>query len=108
MGGVWAWLRGALGALVIVGATGTGLVVFGPQPLPVTLTGRATPASASALASPQVTPRLSTPTPAPRDQHAAVAVVPIGEISIPKIGLHRTIYEGVWETVIDVGPGHWP
>jgi sortase A len=35
-------------------------------------------------------------------------VLPIGRISIPKIGLDHEIYEGIWLTVIDVGPGHWP
>ena len=32
----------------------------------------------------------------------------IGTIAIPKIGLVHPIFEGVWLTVIDHGPGHWP
>ena len=32
----------------------------------------------------------------------------IGTISIPKIGLVHPIFEGVWLTVVDHGPGHWP
>lgn len=35
-------------------------------------------------------------------------MLPVGRIAIPKIGLDTTMYEGVWLTVIDVGPGHWP
>lgn len=44
----------------------------------------------------------------PVDARADVAVVAVGRISIPAIGLDHEIYEGVWLTVIDVGPGHWP
>ena len=32
----------------------------------------------------------------------------IGTIEIPKIGLVHPIFEGVWLTVVDHGPGHWP
>jgi sortase A len=44
----------------------------------------------------------------PANPHAAVPVVKIGEIQIPRIGLVHPIYEGVTLTVIDQGPGHWP
>ena len=44
----------------------------------------------------------------PADPYAAVPVLQIGTISIPKIGLEHPIYEGVTLTVIDHGPGHWP
>ncbi|MGB2756505.1 MAG: class E sortase [Acidimicrobiia bacterium] len=53
-------------------------------------------------------PPLPVPQDAPQDAHANVPVIQIGEIEIPKIGLKHKIYEGVWLTVIDVGPGHWP
>ncbi len=32
----------------------------------------------------------------------------LGTIRIPKIGLEATMREGVWLTVIDEGPAHWP
>jgi sortase A len=48
------------------------------------------------------------PTPSPSDPHADVPVVAIGRIAVPRIGLDTTLYEGLWETVIDVGPGYWP
>ncbi len=35
-------------------------------------------------------------------------MLPLGRIQIPKIGLDHEIYEGIWLTVIDEGPGHWP
>jgi sortase A len=44
----------------------------------------------------------------PANPLAAVPVVKIGEIQIPKIGLVHPLYEGVTLTVIDHGPGHWP
>ena len=53
-------------------------------------------------------PSASTPEAPPADPREDVAVVEIGRIKIPKIGLDHPIYEGVSLTVIDVGPGHWP
>jgi len=44
----------------------------------------------------------------PANPRAAVPIVRIGEIHIPKIGLVHPVYEGVTLTVIDRGPGHWP
>jgi sortase A len=51
---------------------------------------------------------LPVPAPPPADPYAAVPVVQIGTISIPKIGLEHPIFEGVTLTIIDNGPGHWP
>lgn len=44
----------------------------------------------------------------PDDPYADVPIVPVGTIVIPKIGVDHTVYEGIWLTVIDKGPGHWP
>jgi sortase A len=52
--------------------------------------------------------KLPHPDPAPTDPYAAVPVVQIGTIEIPKIGLVHPVFEGVTLTVIDHGPGHWP
>jgi LPXTG-site transpeptidase (sortase) family protein len=57
---------------------------------------------------PATTPPLPTPQDVPRSPYADVPVTPIGRIEIPKIGLDDNVYEGVWLTVIDRGPGHWP
>jgi sortase A len=51
---------------------------------------------------------LPVPDAPPKDPYADVAVTQIGTISIPKIGVNHPIYEGIWLTVIDHGPGHWP
>jgi sortase A len=44
----------------------------------------------------------------PADPYADVPVKQIGSIAIPKIGLVHPVYEGIWLTVLDHGPGHWP
>jgi sortase A len=44
----------------------------------------------------------------PSNPRAAAAIVQIGKIRIPKIGLVHPVFEGVTLTVIDHGPGHWP
>jgi len=65
--------------------------------------------SASTTAPPTTTePPLSQPHDPPADPHAKVPVVHLGQIEIPKIGLVHPLYEGIWLTVIDHGPGHWP
>ena len=51
---------------------------------------------------------LPQPTPPPVDAYAAVPIYQIGTIEIPKIALVHPIFEGVWLTVVDHGPGHWP
>src|SRR5581483_11268436 len=42
------------------------------------------------------------------DVHPIVPATQIGRIVIPKINLDHPIFEGVDETVIHWGPGHWP
>ena len=53
-------------------------------------------------------PTLLVPSRVPADPYADVPVVPLGRIQIPAIGLDHVLYEGVWLTVINEGPGHWP
>jgi sortase A len=62
-----------------------------------------TPTTVAAAPAPRTTPVAP-----PANPHAAVPVVKVGEIQIPRIGLVHPIYEGVTLTVIDQGPGHWP
>jgi sortase A len=61
------------------------------------------PTSTTLAAAPRTTPIAP-----PAEPHAAVPIVKIGEIQIPKIGLVHPVFEGVTLTVIDHGPGHWP
>jgi sortase A len=53
-------------------------------------------------------PPLPQPDPSPLDAYADVPIVQIGTMKIPKINLVHPIFEGVWLTVVDHGPGHWP
>lgn len=84
-----------------------------------TLVATAEPAATSTTTAPPITTTTApaaAPAPAPRTQPAAppresrapTAIVQVGEIRIPRIGLIHKIYEGVTLTVIDQGPGHWP
>ena len=52
--------------------------------------------------------RVAAAEPPPADPYANVPVNQIGTILIPKIGFVHPIFEGVWLTVVDHGPGHWP
>ena len=53
-------------------------------------------------------PSLPQPQDSPTDPYEKVPVVQIGSLEIPKIGLNTKLYEGIWLTVLNVGPGHWP
>jgi sortase A len=71
----------------------------------------AAPSTTSTTLAPTTTSTLAplpVPDPPPADAYADVPVNQIGSISIPKIGLEHPIYEGIWLTVLDHGPGHWP
>jgi sortase A len=78
--------------------------------LPPTTATTGAPATPSTTLPPlpAASTALPTPQPSPLEAYANVPVNQVGDISIPKIGLHTPYYEGVWLTVIDVGPGHWP
>lgn len=100
------WLRAVVGAALVAVVAGVGVVVFGPQPVVAPTAVRAPIASTTA---PSVDdPTLPQPEAPPSDPNADVPIVPIANISIPSIGLDTTVYEGIWETVINAGPGHWP
>jgi sortase A len=75
------------------------------NPLMAAPTTRATSTTARSTTT---LPPLPVPEPPPADPYEDVPIVPVGEIIIPKIGVAHTVYEGVWLTVINEGPGHWP
>jgi sortase A len=52
--------------------------------------------------------KLPIPDPAPLDAYRDVPITQIGTMTIPKINVVTPIFEGVWLTVVDHGPGHWP
>ena len=44
----------------------------------------------------------------PADPRAAEPLVELGTIEIPKIGVVKSMFEGITLTTLDHGPGHWP
>src|SRR5437016_5008824 len=104
-----------VGGVLAVGAGATALVVTRDDnasahpaapvvtttTLPRTTTTRPPPTTTTLAPLPQ-------PTPPPADAYADVPIYQIGTMAIPKINLVHPIFEGVWLTVVDYGPGHWP
>lgn len=98
--GATAWGVTVAGAGTDAVATSTTSTTVAPSTT-VTSTTTVAPTTTTTLA-------LSTPEAPPADPRADVPVVELGRIRIPSIGLDHPVYEGVWLTVIDQGPGHWP
>jgi sortase A len=113
MRGLGTWLRAALGIVLVAASAGAGVVALGPRtsaldPPPV---AQVVPRESSLLvaaAKPPPTLALQTPTAPPTNPYADVPVTQIGSIEIPAIGVDRPLFEGIWLTVIDRGPAHWP
>ncbi len=53
------------------------------------------------------TPTLPVPQ-APPDPAGTDAPLTLGTIEIPRIGLNRSLFEGITISTFDKGPGHWP
>jgi len=104
-----------IGSLLAVGVGATALVVTRSDhasahtAAPPVTTSTLPPTTTSTLPpTTTTTAPLPQPTPAPVDAYADVPIYQIGTITIPKIGMTSPIFEGVWLTVVDHGPGHWP
>jgi sortase A len=68
----------------------------------VAITTPTTPAPTTTL------PPLPVPIAPPVEDGSTDPVVAVGRIEIPRLGLDRTMYEGIRLTTFDLGPGHWP
>jgi sortase A len=118
------FLYGALGT-AILGASGVGAAVLIADDGSVSSPGDPNAAGTGASTAPTTSttapkttatipvvddPTLDLPQPdgPPSDAYAAVPINQIGTIAIPRIGLDHAVYEGIWLTVLDEGPGHWP
>lgn len=53
-------------------------------------------------------PQETEPIAPPVDAYAREPVIEMGTISIPKLDVSMTMYEGIRMTTLDYGPGHWP
>ena len=82
--------------------------------LPPSITVRPTTTSSTTEAPVTTTTMVATTTealpvplaaPAPR---AKEPIVELGTLEMPKIGISKSLFEGVSLTVLDNGPGHWP
>ncbi|MGZ4679256.1 MAG: class E sortase [Ilumatobacteraceae bacterium] len=71
-------------------------------------TSTTTSTTSSTTTSTTVPATLPNPEDPPADPNAAVPVVAVGTIEIPKIGVTKTMYEGITLTTLNHGPGHWP
>ena len=100
----------ALSASVIAATRGDGAPARPAVSVTTTAPASTVPTTAAPRRAPTTTTTAPLPMPEnpPADPYADVPVVQIGTISIPKIGLVHPIFEGIWLTVIDHGPGHWP
>lgn len=109
---------GAVAVLSLCGAGGL-LVVLSPAAArPQSQVGRlaAEPLPPAMAAAPVSTPPTSPPATAvpkrpiaiPADFYAPEAIVRIGTIEIPKLGVAAPMYDGVTLWNIDLGPSHWP
>jgi sortase A len=102
-----------IGSVLAVGAGATALVVTREDNAsartvaPVTTTTLPPTTTTSPPTTTTLAP-LPQPDPAPLDAYADVPIYQIGTMAIPKINLVHPIFEGVWLTVVDYGPGHWP
>jgi len=97
----------ACSASIVAATRGEGAPVRVAAPVTTTTAARPTPTTAPRRVTTTTAP-LPMPEDSPADPYADVPVRRIGTITIPKIGLVYPIFEGVWLTVIDHGPGHWP
>src|SRR5438128_173 len=82
-------------------------------PVTVSSTTTTLPETTTTTAAPVRTPVTFNPIPPGRtnlggDKHPMVTIPAIGMIEIPKIGLVHPIFEGIDESEIHWGPGHWP
>ena len=84
--------------------------------LPTTTTSPATTTTSTAATTTSTTttvpvttpPPLPEPAPPPAEDGSHEPRVELGSIEIPRIGLTRTMFEGIRLSTLDNGPGHWP
>lgn len=81
------------------------------RPKPTTTTSTSTtlaPTTTSTTLAPTTVPETLPVPEAPPEPRAKEAVVELGRIELPSIGVDKALFEGVSLTVLDHGPGHWP
>jgi sortase A len=120
------WIAVGCAALLVLSACGdddTTSVAAATTPATVakatTTTARATTTSSSTSTSSSTTTSststtttvpatLPNPEAVPADPRAPEPVIELGSSEIPKIGVVKSMFEGITLTTLDLGPGHWP
>jgi sortase A len=75
---------------------------------PTSTTRPSTTTTTTTLAPTTTRPPLPVPISPPVEDGSTDPLVVLGEIEIPRLGLDRTMYEGIRLSTFDLGPGHWP
>lgn len=96
------------GTALVAMSSGSSAHALAPRPPAPTTTAPSTTTTTTTAPTTTTSLRLPQPSPPPADPYANVPVNQIGTILIPNINLVHPIFEGVWLTVVDHGPGHWP
>jgi len=77
------------------------------RPTTTTTSTTEAPATTTTMAVTTTSEALPVPLPPPPPR-ANEPIVELGTMEMPKIGVTKTLFEGVSLTVLDYGPGHWP
>jgi sortase A len=102
------WIAVGLSLGIVAAASVTTAAVWDRGGEPSAAPTTTTRATTTTLPPTTTTITLPTPSAPPADPYENVPVIQIGTIEIPKIGLSHPIFEGVWLSVVDHGPGHGP
>jgi sortase A len=73
-----------------------------------TTTSTTSTSTTTTLPPTTVPPPLPTPVAPPANPRQVEPEVVLGTIEIPKIGVTKTLYQGISLHTLDKGPGHWP
>ena len=105
---------------VAAGTTAAAAITTSTRPAPTTSPTTSTTTSTTIAATSTTTSTtiaattttvvaaLPNPESPPADPRAAEPLLALGTIEIPKIGVTKSIFEGITLTTLDHGPGHWP
>jgi len=97
-------------AAITAPATTTVVTTTSPPPTSTSSTTTSSTSTSTTIAptTTAVPATLPDPESPPADPRAAEALTQVGTIEIPKIGVSKSMYEGITLTTLDHGPGHWP
>lgn len=98
------------GADVVLAAPATTTKPTTTTSPPTTSTTTTTTSTSTTTTSTTTTVPATLPNPEspPADPRAAEPLIEVGTIEIPKIGVVKSMFEGITLTTLDQGPGHWP